>query len=68
MNAAKKTMEKQWEESITAMAKRDQSLQAIHDTKDKVQTQLTEHQISLRAMRAQRDDAESKLKEKELGM
>lgn len=67
MNVAKKTMEKQWEESISAMTKRDQTLQAVQNIKEDVQNQLTEHQINLRSIRAQRDQAESRLKDKENG-
>jgi hypothetical protein len=67
MNAANKTMEKQWEESISAMTKRDQTLQAVQNIKEDVQNQLTEHQITLLSMRSQRDEAESRLKEKEIG-
>ena len=60
-------MEKQWEESISAMTKRDQTLQAVQNIKDDVQNQLTEHQINLRTIKAHRDEAESRLKDKENG-
>ena len=60
-------MEKQWEESIAAMAKRDQSLQTVIDTKEKIETQCNENQVSLRVMKAQKNEAEAKLRDKELG-
>lgn len=67
MQAAKKTMEKQWEESITAMAMRDETLQVTHDAKKRMEVQLTEYSINLNALRNQRDDSLAGFREKENG-
>jgi hypothetical protein len=60
-------MEKQWEESISAMSKRDQSLQAVQDSKDKIQTHYHEMNIHFRELKSQRDEAEARQKEAESG-
>jgi hypothetical protein len=60
-------MEKQWEESITAMAKRDQTLQVTHDKKERMEVQLTEYSINLNALRNQRDDSLAELRGKDIG-
>ena len=60
-------MEKQWEESITAMAKRDQTLQITHDSKEKMEVQLTEYSINLNAVKNQRNDSLAELREKDNG-
>ncbi|TPX37056.1 hypothetical protein SmJEL517_g00860 [Synchytrium microbalum] len=61
----KKNAEKAWEEAISAMARRDHTLQTVQDTVSRDKERLTGAEVRARAVVEQRDELEIRLKEKE---
>lgn len=49
------------------MAKRDTTFQAVEESKEKAKMQLLETENILRVMKAEKGEAEQRLKEKETG-
>ncbi|KAJ3410013.1 hypothetical protein HDV05_004120 [Chytridiales sp. JEL 0842] len=62
----KKQTEKQWEEALSAMAKRDQTFQSVFDARQKLKEELMNSENSKRVLKMEKEEAEKKLKDKEL--
>ncbi|KAI9356509.1 hypothetical protein DFJ73DRAFT_227869 [Zopfochytrium polystomum] len=57
----KNLMQKQWEDAMTAMGKRDETFQAVTGQKEKVLEQLLDLSNMNRALKLDKEDAEKKL-------
>ncbi|KAJ3107366.1 hypothetical protein HDU97_004248 [Phlyctochytrium planicorne] len=66
LNASKKKTEKQWEDAITAMSKRDVTMQEVDKNRDLLREDLLESQNIIRVLKMEREEADKKLKDKEL--
>ncbi|KAJ3182075.1 hypothetical protein HDU87_000419 [Geranomyces variabilis] len=64
--ASKKMLEKHWEDSLAAMAKRDQSFQHVETSKQSLASRLLEAENTLRVLRIEKADAEKAAREKDL--
>jgi hypothetical protein len=66
LTAAKKNIEKQWEEALAAMAKRDDSFEAIENQQRNLKSQHLDSTQRNRALRKELEMSEKKLLEKNL--
>ncbi|KAJ3278552.1 Coiled-coil domain-containing protein 40, partial [Borealophlyctis nickersoniae] len=66
LSSAKKGVEKQWEEAIAAMAKRDQTFQAVETNRETLKSKLLEAENLVRVLKLEKEEGESRLKEKEI--
>lgn len=66
LTSSKKKFEKQWEEAVSAMAKRDQAFQAIQDSKDKEHELLLSKNNEFRAQKYTLEESEHFRRQKEL--
>lgn len=65
LTSLKEATEKQWDEAISAMSKRDKVLQAIENTKLKLSTENLEMKNVIRVLKLERDETTKKLSDKE---
>ncbi|KND03985.1 uncharacterized protein SPPG_01433, partial [Spizellomyces punctatus DAOM BR117] len=63
---SKRSLEKNWEDAIAAMAKRDATFQLVEDSKDKMKEKLMGVENEFRVMKAEKMELERNLREKEL--
>ncbi|TPX65655.1 hypothetical protein SpCBS45565_g05040 [Spizellomyces sp. 'palustris'] len=63
---SKRSLEKNWEDAIAAMAKRDATFQLVEDSKDKMKEKLMVAENEFRVMKAEKMELERNLREKEL--
>jgi chromosome segregation ATPase len=61
----KAATEKQWEEALAAMSNRDKTIQAIHESKEKVETKLQEVQLIKNAYKKEQNELEKSLQKSE---
>ncbi|KAJ3186824.1 hypothetical protein HK101_009566 [Irineochytrium annulatum] len=66
LTEAKKKVEKQWEDAFSAMTKRDQAFGTVQDYQENLKKQLMEAHNGNRVLKIEREEADKKLKEKEL--
>jgi chromosome segregation ATPase len=66
LEESKKQTEKQWEDALSAMAKRDQTFQSVFDAREKLKEELLDSENSRRVLKIEKEEAEKKLREKEL--
>ncbi|KAJ3214334.1 hypothetical protein HDU67_001775 [Dinochytrium kinnereticum] len=64
--ASKKRTEKQWEDAITAMSKRDITMQEVDQSRENIKEEFLESQNIIRVLKIEKGEADKKLKEKEL--
>ncbi|KAI8906185.1 hypothetical protein DFJ77DRAFT_477750 [Powellomyces hirtus] len=65
LTLSKKQLEKQWEDSLSAMAKRDQTFQAVDSAKTHLATRVREAENALRVLKLEKEEAEKMAREKE---
>ncbi|KAJ3320092.1 Coiled-coil domain-containing protein 40, partial [Blyttiomyces sp. JEL0837] len=66
LESQKKDIQKHWEDSLTAMSKRDEAFEAVNDQKDIAREKLFDSDNMNRVLRMEKEEQEKKLKEKEL--
>ncbi|KAI8855305.1 hypothetical protein BC829DRAFT_359323 [Chytridium lagenaria] len=64
--ASKKRTEKQWEDAITAMSKRDVTMQEVDQSREKIHEEFLDSQNIIRVLKIEKEEADKKLKDKEL--
>ena len=60
-------IQKQWEDAMTAMAKRDEAFQSVNEQKEKARTQLIDSSSNIRVLKLEKEEAEKRLQKSELG-
>ncbi|KAJ3033332.1 hypothetical protein HDV00_006488 [Rhizophlyctis rosea] len=65
LNSQQKMITKQWEESIAAMAKRDQAFQAVESNRETIKSKLDETEKVNRALKTDVEKREDELSKKE---
>ena len=56
-----KNLNKQWEEALVAMTRRDKSLQYVQDTATKMRQQILDFEKTFAAMKTERAQLEAKM-------
>ncbi|ORY53523.1 hypothetical protein BCR33DRAFT_654813, partial [Rhizoclosmatium globosum] len=67
LKAAKKKMEKQWEEAMTAMAKRDVTFQSVEQQKENIKETLDERGIENQSLKSELEQMTKNFTFKEIG-
>ncbi|KAI8815798.1 uncharacterized protein EV422DRAFT_501993 [Fimicolochytrium jonesii] len=68
LTTSNRVLSKQWEESISAMAKRDMTFQTVNDSKEKMVVEVADANSEIRALKKEKAEVERRLRDKELGL